>query len=137
DAVNGLTAWMNRVNSPVTTLVASGGFGFDGVSTNDVAVNKEFTPLIWTGVLTTSTGSEECAIAAEGSRELCRRSRQGRVARPRWRSRELSVLPPRIGLRGCEIAWRRGAYSLAIPTRRPRRRRNGLPRRTESRRPSL
>jgi hypothetical protein len=40
---------MNRVTSPATTLVASCGFGFDGVSA--------------------STGSEESAVAAEGSRE--------------------------------------------------------------------
>ena len=39
------------MNSPVTTLVASGGFSFDGVSTNVVAVNEESTPLIWTGVV--------------------------------------------------------------------------------------
>jgi|KBSMisStaDraftv2_1062788.scaffolds.fasta_scaffold176124_2 hypothetical protein len=90
DAANGLTAWMNRVNSPVTTLVASGGFGFDGVSTNDVAVNEESTPLIWTGVVSTSTGSEECAIAAEGSRETVSALASG------------SCRPPAVAVAGAE-----------------------------------
>src|SRR6478736_3281045 len=70
DAANGLrTACMNRVNSPVATVVAPGGSGFDGVSANDVAANEESTPLIRAGVVSASTGSEESAVAAEDSRE--------------------------------------------------------------------
>jgi hypothetical protein len=64
-APNGLsTACTTRDTRPITSLVASGGFGFNGVLATDVVVNgnEAFTTLARTGVVSASPGSVEPTV---------------------------------------------------------------------------